>query len=48
MVVGIGSITDGAAASLYMQLEAGFIVTAAFKKDIAIDGKFPICLDAVH
>ena len=35
MVMGVGSITDGAAAALYMQLGADFIVTAAFKEDIA-------------
>ena len=35
MVMGVGSITDGAAASLYMQLGADFVVTASFKEDIA-------------
>ena len=35
MLMGVGSITDGAAASLYLQLGADFIVTASFKEDIA-------------
>lgn len=36
MVLGVGSITDAAAASLYMQLGANFIVTPVFREDIAI------------
>lgn len=36
MAIGVGSITDAAAASLYMQLGANFIVTPVFREDIAI------------
>ncbi len=36
MIMGVGSITDAAAASLYMQMGANFIVTPAFREDIAI------------
>lgn len=36
MIMGVGSITDAAAASLYMQLGANFIVTPVFREDIAI------------
>ena len=36
MAVGIGSITDAAAASLYMQSGANFVVTPVFREDIAI------------
>lgn len=36
MILGVGSVTDAAAASLYMQLGANFIVTPVFRKDIAI------------
>jgi 2-dehydro-3-deoxyphosphogluconate aldolase/(4S)-4-hydroxy-2-oxoglutarate aldolase len=36
MILGVGSITDAAAASLYMQLGANFIVTPVFREDIAI------------
>ncbi|WP_028375912.1 bifunctional 4-hydroxy-2-oxoglutarate aldolase/2-dehydro-3-deoxy-phosphogluconate aldolase [Leeuwenhoekiella sp. MAR_2009_132] len=35
MFLGVGSITDAAAASLYMQLGADFIVTPALREDIA-------------
>ncbi len=35
MMLGVGSITDQGTAALYMQLGANFIVTAAFKEDIA-------------
>ena len=35
MYLGVGSITDGAAASLYMQMGADFIVTPALREDIA-------------
>ncbi|EIJ40735.1 2-keto-3-deoxy-6-phosphogluconate aldolase [Galbibacter orientalis DSM 19592] len=35
MLIGIGSITDAAAASLYMQLGADFIVTPVLRQDIA-------------
>ena len=35
MILGVGSITDAAAASFYMQLGANFIVTPVFRKDIA-------------
>nr|WP_314897707.1 bifunctional 4-hydroxy-2-oxoglutarate aldolase/2-dehydro-3-deoxy-phosphogluconate aldolase [uncultured Flavobacterium sp.] len=36
MILGIGSITDAAAASLYMQLGANFIVTPVLREDIAL------------
>ena len=36
MMLGVGSITDAAAASLYMSLGANFIVTPVFREDIAI------------
>lgn len=36
MVLGVGSITDAAAASLYMQLGANFIVTPVLREDIAL------------
>jgi 2-dehydro-3-deoxyphosphogluconate aldolase / (4S)-4-hydroxy-2-oxoglutarate aldolase len=36
MALGIGSVTDAAQASLYMQLGANFIVTPVFREDIAI------------
>ena len=36
MVLGVGSITDAAAASLYMQLGANFVVTPVLREDIAI------------
>ena len=36
MALGAGSVTDAAAASLYMQSGANFIVTPSFRKDIAI------------
>ena len=36
MALGVGSITDAAAASLYMQMGASFIVTPVFREDIAI------------
>ncbi|MGB3776207.1 MAG: bifunctional 4-hydroxy-2-oxoglutarate aldolase/2-dehydro-3-deoxy-phosphogluconate aldolase [Leeuwenhoekiella sp.] len=35
MFLGVGSITDAAAASLYMQMGADFIVTPALREDIA-------------
>lgn len=35
MILGVGSITDAAGASLYMQMGANFIVTPVFRKDIA-------------
>ena len=35
MILGVGSITDAGAASLYMQLGANFVVTPVFRKDIA-------------
>ena len=34
--MGVGSVTDAAAASLYMQLGANFIVTPVLREDIAI------------
>lgn len=36
MVLGVGSVTDAAAASLYMQLGASFIVTPVLREDIAL------------
>jgi len=35
MILGVGSVTDAASASLYMQLGAQFIVTPVFREDIA-------------
>lgn len=36
MILGVGSVTDAAAVSLYLQLGANFIVTPVFREDIAI------------
>jgi 2-dehydro-3-deoxyphosphogluconate aldolase/(4S)-4-hydroxy-2-oxoglutarate aldolase len=36
MILGVGSITDAAAASLYMQLGANFIITPVLREDIAL------------
>lgn len=36
MILGVGSITDAGAASLYMNLGANFIVTPVLREDIAI------------
>lgn len=36
MIMGVGSVTDAAAASLYMQLGANFIVTPSLREDIAL------------
>ncbi|MEH6679064.1 MAG: bifunctional 4-hydroxy-2-oxoglutarate aldolase/2-dehydro-3-deoxy-phosphogluconate aldolase [Sediminicola sp.] len=36
MILGVGSVTDAAAASLYMQMGASFVVTPVFREDIAI------------
>ncbi len=36
MIMGVGSVTDAAAASLYMQNGANFIVTPVLREDIAI------------
>jgi len=36
MIMGVGSITDAAAASLYMQMGANFIVTPSLREDIAL------------
>lgn len=36
MIMGVGSVTDAGAASLYMQLGANFIVTPVLREDIAI------------
>ncbi|MGB0837230.1 MAG: bifunctional 4-hydroxy-2-oxoglutarate aldolase/2-dehydro-3-deoxy-phosphogluconate aldolase [Flavobacteriaceae bacterium] len=36
MIMGVGSVTDAASASLYMALGANFIVTPVFREDIAI------------
>ncbi|WP_053976682.1 bifunctional 4-hydroxy-2-oxoglutarate aldolase/2-dehydro-3-deoxy-phosphogluconate aldolase [Mangrovimonas xylaniphaga] len=36
MILGVGSVTDAAAASLYMQLGANFVVTPVLREDIAV------------
>jgi len=36
MIMGVGSVTDSAAASIYMQLGANFIVTPVLREDIAV------------
>lgn len=36
LIMGVGSITDAGAASLYMQLGANFIVTPVLREDIAV------------
>lgn len=36
MIMGVGSITDAAAASMYMQMGANFIVTPSLREDIAM------------
>lgn len=36
MALGVGSVTDAAAASLYMQLGAKFVVTPSLREDIAL------------
>ena len=36
MILGVGSITDAAAASLFLQMGANFIVTPSLREDIAI------------
>lgn len=36
MIMGVGSVTDASAASLYMQLGANFIVTPVLREDIAV------------
>ena len=36
MIMGVGSVTDAAAASLYMALGANFVVTPVLREDIAI------------
>ncbi|MCR9227196.1 MAG: bifunctional 4-hydroxy-2-oxoglutarate aldolase/2-dehydro-3-deoxy-phosphogluconate aldolase [Flavobacteriaceae bacterium] len=36
MIMGVGSITDAGAASLYMQMGANFIVTPSLREDIAL------------
>ena len=36
MAIGVGSVTDAASASLYMMNGADFVVTPAFREDIAI------------
>lgn len=36
MIMGVGSVTDGGTASLYMQLGANFVVTPVLREDIAI------------
>jgi len=35
MIMGVGSITDAAAASMFIQMGANFIVTPSFREDIA-------------
>lgn len=36
LIMGVGSVTDAAAASLYMQLGANFVVTPVLREDIAL------------
>lgn len=36
MILGVGSVTDGGTASLYMQLGANFVVTPVLREDIAV------------
>ena len=36
MILGVGSVTDAGAASLYMQLGANFIITPVLREDIAM------------
>lgn len=36
MIMGVGSITDASAASMYMQMGANFIVTPSLREDIAL------------
>ena len=36
LIMGVGSVTDAAAASLYMQLGANFVVTPLLREDIAL------------
>lgn len=36
MILGVGSVTDAAAASLYLQYGANFVVTPVYRKDIAV------------
>ena len=36
MIMGVGSVTDGAAASRFMALGANFVVTPVLREDIAI------------
>lgn len=36
MIMGVGSITDAAAASLYIQMGANFVVTPSLREDIAV------------
>jgi 2-dehydro-3-deoxyphosphogluconate aldolase/(4S)-4-hydroxy-2-oxoglutarate aldolase len=35
LAIGVGSVTDGSAASRYLQMGADFIVTPAFREDVA-------------
>ena len=36
MILGVGSVTDAGAASLYMQMGANFVVTPVLREDIAL------------
>ena len=36
MILGVGSVTDAATASLYMQLGANFVVTPLLREDVAL------------
>ena len=36
MILGVGSVTDAASASLYLQLGANFVVTPVLREDIAL------------
>ena len=37
LILGVGSITDAATASIYMQLGANFIVSASLREDVALN-----------
>ena len=36
MILGVGSVTDGGTAALYLQLGANFIVSASLREDVAV------------
>ncbi|WP_299272447.1 bifunctional 4-hydroxy-2-oxoglutarate aldolase/2-dehydro-3-deoxy-phosphogluconate aldolase [uncultured Psychroserpens sp.] len=37
MILGVGSVTDGSAASRFMALEANFVVTPVLREDVAVN-----------